>query len=453
MTSPQRRLPSSTALSRVPGFLAIILGFCGPMAVRAQLPTNTTASAPGLGELGDGNTTNTWASTNTWTSATNFSPELILQLMGTNFAGPGGKPLVQDFNTRLAMARYLTRVRQPERAEPILIGLLADGVPDSIQQDAVLDLAAAVRAENDLGRAASICGQFIDRWPHDPRIPAMLLLQGQIFRQMGLNDMALTKFYSVMTAALSLKNDRLEYYQRLVLQAQMEIAETHYLSGQFSDAADYYSRILDQGDPSLDRRQVQFRLIRSLSAVGRNEEAASQARDFLARYPDGAEQPEVRFELAEALKQMGQNGASLEQVLLLLEEEKAKTTEHPDVWAYWQQRAGNEIANQLYREGDYVKALDIYLSLAQLDPAPDWQLPVDYQIGITYERLLQPQKAIETYKGILSRQAETGTNATPGLQAVFDMARWRANFLEWQNTAEVLNRSVNNPLLNTNALP
>ena len=61
---------------------------------------------------------------------------------------------------------------------------------------------------------------------------------------------------------------------------------------------------------------------------------------------------------------------------------------------------------------------------------------MDYQIGITYERLLQPEKAIDTYNQILSHEAALGTNASPGLKAVFDMARWRRNFLEWQNKAE-----------------
>ena len=64
------------------------------------------------------------------------------------------------------------------------------------------------------------------------------------------------KFYSVMTSALSLKNDQLAYYQSLVLQTQVEIAETHYLIGQFADAADFYSRLLQNTDPALNRSQI-----------------------------------------------------------------------------------------------------------------------------------------------------------------------------------------------------
>jgi tetratricopeptide (TPR) repeat protein len=126
----------------------------------------------------------------------------------------------------------------------------------------------------------------------------------------------------------------------------------------------------------------------------------------------------------------------LRQVLIFLREQKDKTKDHPEVWAYWQQRVGNEIGNQLYKEGDYVNALEVYLDLAQIDPAPAWRLPVDYQVGITYERLLQPQKAVETYNEILTHETALCTNATPGLKGMLDMARWRIGFLAWQDKAE-----------------
>jgi tetratricopeptide (TPR) repeat protein len=361
---------------------------------------------------------------------------------GTNTVVSTGMMLVENFNTQLASARYLEKTSQPDKAEPILIRLLADTVPDSIRQSAFFELGQVVRLENDLPRAVSVGAQFIERWPDDPRVPEVLLRQGQLYRQMGLNNLALTKFYAVMTAALALKSDRPDYYPALVLEAQTEIADTHYLMGRYSEAAEFYLRLIKQGNPALNRQQAQFRLIRSLAAVGHNEDASSQARDFLTRYPDAPEQPEVRFYLAQTLKQMDRNNEALQQVLLLLQEEKAKTQGRPEIWAYWQQRAGNEVANQLYREGDYIRALDIYINLAQLDSAPAWQLPVQYQIGLTYERLAQPQKAIETYNDMLKHELVLSTNATPGQKAVFGMARWRAGFLAWQSQAENANQTI-----------
>ncbi len=142
------------------------------------------------------------------------------------------------------------------------------------------------------------------------------------------------------------------------------------------------------------------------------------------------------------MKELGRNNESLQQVLQLLQEQRTVTEDHPEVWAYWQQRAGNLIANQLYHEGDYTKALEIYLNLVQLDATTEWKLPVAYQIGMTYERLWQPQKATETYNGILNHEKELGTNASPSLKAVFDMARWRIHFIEWQAKAEEANRRI-----------
>ena len=340
------------------------------------------------------------------------------------------------------MARYLRTTRQPRDAEPMLIDLLRDTSPDLIKQSALLELAASVQDENDLTRAQQIYAQFLGKWPNDLRVPEILLRQGLLFRQMGLYQLAFTKFYAVMTSALVLKNDQLDFYVRLVLQAQTEIAETRYELGEYAYAADFFSRLLKQNNPAINRSQILYKLARCHAALGKNAEAVSDAQEFLLNYPDAPEQPEIRFHLALALKQIGRNGESLQQVLLLLREQRALTKDHPEIWAYWQQRAGNLIANQLYREGDYARALEIYLNLARLDSSPLWQLPVNYQIGMTYERLWQPQKATEIYTGILSHEKELGTNAPPSLKTVFDMAQWRVQFIQWQNQAEAANHQL-----------
>ena len=347
-----------------------------------------------------------------------------------------------QLEAKLEHGRELRRQRHPHEAEPVLVDLLGDASPDTLKQQALLELAGAAADQQELPRAQQIYGQFLSRWPNAIQIPEVQLCQGRLFREMGMNNLALAKFYSVMTSALVLKNDKVDYYQRLVLLAQTEIAETHYQLGQYNEAADFLARLLKQNSPALNRAPVQFRLVRSLSALGRYDDTVTQAQDFLAHYPEAVEQPEVRFHLVLALKQMGRNNEALEQVLTLLQEEKERTRDHPELWAYWQQRAGNEIGNQLYREGDYTRALGIYLSLAQLDPQPVWQLPARYQIGLTYERLAQPAKALESYRQVLQYEPELGTNAPPGLKAVFEMAKWRAGFVQWQTQAEGRNSAV-----------
>jgi tetratricopeptide (TPR) repeat protein len=364
-------------------------------------------------------------------------------LLQTNLLTP-----VDPFVQKLETARYLRKVRQTKDVGPLLVSLLDNGVPEQIQKSALLELAALAQDEDDLPRAQQICAQYMKHWPDDTRIPEVLLRQGQVFRQMGLHNLALTKFYSVMTAALTLKNDRLDYYAHLVVQAQIEIAETHYSLGKYAEAAEYFSRLFKQDNPEINKPQILYRLVRCNSNTTNYEEAVAGAQDYLAHYADAPEEPEVRFHLASALKQLGHDNESLQQVLTLLREQSVHAAGHPEVWAYWQQRAGNLIANQFYRDGDYPRALNIYTSLSQLDASPQWQLPVWYQIGMTYERLLQPQKATEIYSQIINREKELGTNAPPSLLSIVEMARWRAGFIQWQNNAE----NVNLRLAGTNAV-
>ena len=374
--------------------------------------------------------------------ATNSFDAEIDDTNAPNVSLPANANETTNFASDLAIAGYYKKTMQSDKAEPLLIGLLAGNVPEPIQKQALLLLGAVVRDENDLPRAQDIYSQYLNRWPDDPRVPEVYLRQGEIFRQMGLTDLALTKFYSVMASALALKNDQLAYYQKLVLQTQEEIAETHYLMGHYVDAADYYSRLLDKSDPSLNRPQMQFRLVRSLTIVGKNDEAVGQAEDFLSRYPDADETPEVRYYLAQALKAVGRDSEALQQVILCLQQQKVQSGNDPAVWLYWQQRLGNEIANQLYHQGDYVHALEIYADLAQLDSTPAWQIPVYYQMGLAYEKLAQPEKATDAYNKILSSESAIGTNATPGMQAVFDMAQWRINYLKWETNAAAVDLSL-----------
>jgi tetratricopeptide (TPR) repeat protein len=368
------------------------------------------------------------------------APDAVPPTLTTNFSS---LTKLERFDFILATARFQANTREYAEAEKNFLTLLAEDVPLAVQQTALFEMGQVVRSENDLPRAQAIYTQYLQRWPGDSRTPEIYLRQGQVFREMGVPNLALAKFYGVMTTALSLRNNLLPYYKGLVLQAQVEIAETHYLTGQFKDAADYYARLLTQNDPALDRAQIQFRLIRSLEAINRHDDAANQAQDFLARFPDSPEAPEVRYHLAQAFKGQNRNTEALQQVKIFLKEEHDKTTNNPAIWSYWQQRVGNEIGNELYQEGDYVKALQVYLALAQLDPTPAWQLPVRYQVGITYEKLLQPQLAIEAYRNILTNAAPlSAANLSPSLKAVVDMASWRLNFLEWNARAESFNHQA-----------
>ena len=341
----------------------------------------------------------------------------------------------ENFKADLEIARFHRRARQFEEATEDCVHILKAGAPEDIKRAAMIELAETATDQNDLARAQQVYAQYLATWPKDPSVPDVLLRQGLVFRQMGLPNLAVSKFYAVMTSSLVLKPEKFDYYQKLVLRAQNEIAQTQFQLGDWADAADSFARLLKLEKPPDNRSTIQFRLIRCLVALERYDDAIFQARDFLTQYPDNPERPEVHFLYATSLKKRERNSEALQQVLALLKEEHANRIGDPATLSYWQRRAGNEIANQFYKEGDLMKALDIYLSLASLGTKPDWQFPAWYQVGLVFERLEQPVKAIEYYGKITQSKDQLSTNAPPSLKAVVEMAQWRESFLTWQTNA------------------
>ncbi|HTD66944.1 MAG TPA: tetratricopeptide repeat protein [Candidatus Limnocylindria bacterium] len=430
--------------------LGILLAVAWPAAVRGDAATTAlleavdapikAAHSPndytgGVADAALRETADALATTNLLSKKTSSTGQSAQELAG--------------WREKIEVARRLRLQRLYAEATPTLIAAVLTNTPDEIKRTALLELAIIAQEENHLSRAQQIFAQYLTKWPDDPTTPEVLLRQGLILRQIGLNNAALTKFYAVMTSSLVLKAEKLEYYQRLVLQAQTEIADTYFQQGKFRESADFFSRLLKLDSPLLNKPQVHFKLVRSLSALGRHEEVTFQAYNFLGRHSDAVEQPEVRFYLATALKALGRNNDSLQQVLLLLLAQKDQRRAHPETWAYWQQRTGNEIANQLYKEGDYLRALEIYSGLAALNTNVSWQLPVWYQIGLTFERLQQPAKALGQYEQVARREPEIGTNASPTLRTVLDMARWRQQYLGWQTNLETLARPMRSARVTT----
>jgi tetratricopeptide (TPR) repeat protein len=374
-------------------------------------------------------------------SATNPALDQSANLMLSSNVLPPKVPTpivtVKDYRAVLDRAVKEKRANNLARAEVLVVSDLESEAPVEDQKTALLQLAVLAHEQQQWAKAQQIYAQFLSRFQDDPNTPEVLLRQGLLYRQMGAPVMAQSKFYAVMSTALHIKSDRLDHYQRLVLQAQSEIAETYYLQGKLDEAADYYARLLKLDSPYLDKAKILYKLVRCLSVRGRSSELIVQAKQFLDRYPEAEAAAEVRFLLADSYKKLGRNREAMDQVKALLETEQHKGRTE---WTYWQQRAGNDIANQLYREADYVNALQVYQSLAALSTSPQWQFPALYQVGLVYERLQQPEKAQEAYHQILKRQPEITTNSPPNasLATVLEMAQWRSGYLDWQRRAAEL---------------
>jgi tetratricopeptide (TPR) repeat protein len=348
---------------------------------------------------------------------------------------------IERIEVQLSVARQQRRAGSAGDAVKMLVSIIESGAPMELKRQAILELAFLAQDRNQLSRAQQIYAQYLHLFPQHPSVPEVYLRQGLLYRRMGVPGMAIAKFYAVMTSSLTLKLDKLDYYQRLVLQAQTEIAETYFSEGRFREAAEFFGRLLRLQAPDLDKAQIHFKYIYALARLERWPETAGQAEQYLLLYPGTLEEPEVRFMFASALKRLGRNADSTRQVLELLQAQEAIAAETPDQWIYWRQRAGNEIANELYQEGDYISALEIYLTLAELDATAAWQIPVWYQTGLVYERLRQSQRAVDIYTRIVDRAA-TVPNLSPALQAVAEMAKWRKNHVAWIEQAKTASLSI-----------
>jgi len=347
-----------------------------------------------------------------------------------------GPERVIVYQEKVDFARELRRKHDGLGAARVLVELLENETPAEFKRAALFELALIAQDEKQLSRAQQILSQYLQLFPKDPSVPEVILRQGLIYRQMGANQLAVSKFYAVMSSALNMKLDRFDYYTRIVLQAQTEIADTHLLQGQFQEAAELYVRLLKQQAAELNRPFIQSKLLSCLASLGQPSEVVGQAESFEAAYPDAPELAEVRFLHAQSLKQLGRTRESLAQIAKLLEAVQAAAERFPENWVYWRQRVGNGIANQLYQEGDYLNALELYTNLAELDRSPGWQLPAWYQIALIHERLDQPQKAAATFDAILAREKEMPPSTlTPSLKGVIEMARWRKSHLAWRDKA------------------
>ena len=351
-------------------------------------------------------------------------------------------PSRPQFLLQLELARHDRLQKNHEGAARSLLALLNSQAPEDLKRIALVELALVAQAQNEPAKAQRIYAEYIQRYPDDPSLPEILLRQGLLYRQMGSPQLALSKFYGVMSVTLRLKIDKFETYRRLVLQAQTEIADTYYQQCKYEDAADYFQRLLKADAPLLNKSTVHYKLVRCWAQLGRKDTAITCAEDFLCRNPATPEEAEVRFILATLLDEVGRTGEALEQVMRLLQVEQGLAAQSPETWKYWQQRTGKAVAQKLFQESDYLHALDIYLALLPLDPTASWQISVSYDMALVYERLRQPQKALACYAAILRQEPNLPASASPGLREMLTMAKWRQDFLNWQTKAEKESREI-----------
>lgn len=306
-------------------------------------------------------------------------------------------------------------------------------------ENALLGLARVYRRSGSLTKAAAIYERYLKDYPVAVHVPDALLELGRTQRALGAHQLALSRFYNVINSTLKLTSENSERYQTLAKTAQFEIAETHFQQGNFAEANKFFSRLRLLDLAPVDRARAHFKSADALFHEKDFDGAIKAINSYLVEWPRDDNVPEARYLLSVSLRSLGRKDEALDATLALLRTEKASGD--PKLWAYWQRRTGNQLANDFFQAGDTLNALMIYQGLATLSPEPEWNLPVAYQIGLCYERMRMYDRAAASYKSIvetLSPGDKDGKSTAPNaeLTELGRMATWRLGQLSWHRQTE-----------------
>jgi TolA-binding protein len=343
----------------------------------------------------------------------------------------------------------------PALAEKLFAQLMRLGAPTSRKRDAMLRMGKQLEEkQKQNAKAIVVYEQFLANFPDDPESLDILLRLGRLYRANGANAAALNKFYSVLYSSIQMKNGG--EYTDASLRAKMEIAHTHFAAGEYQKAGDLYSKIKLLKMPPEEASELAFRLAYISFLSGDYAKSVADAQLFLDTFPASPLAPEAQYLYIQSLKKLDRDTEAMKETLELLQAGQKYGQKKPAVWAYWQRKTGNEIANELYESGDFYGAAQIYQKLAELNDAPDWRGPAIYQFGLCCERLRHFDRAREAYRYIIDKIPATTKSASgsgivgENVSTVRDMAEWRFEHLNWLEKTEkevfpLINKPVPGP--------
>lgn len=318
-------------------------------------------------------------------------------------------------------------------AERAFASALNSNVATALKRDLLLEMSELYRASGDPLRAIAVLEKFRDLFPNDGETASILLRLGLLHREVGALDAASKHFFQVLNSTLRVDEAQFAAYRALAMKARFEIAETYAMRGELDEARRYFSRLEVLDLAPGDRERVAFRGAQLLHAQGLWVEAEVQLARFIETHPESEATPEARHLRATALEQLGRRDDAIQEVVALLRSQDSADPARVVQANHWKRRTGNELANRFYEQGDVTGALAIYQAIAGASEAPEWRWPAVYQIGLCFERLNLPFRAVEAFKVILEADAArtAGAPLPKSLASIRTMAEWRLAHLDW----------------------
>ena len=311
------------------------------------------------------------------------------------------------------------------------------GVPTEVpEKEIVLNKMGELYSEAGMfPKSAAIFERLVTEFPDSRRLPEVYLELGNIYRKMGAQELAISRYYKVLNSSLNVSFDRLEKYKQVSRNAQLAIAETHKEREEFQESYRLYQALFRLELRPVERLRVHYRMCYLLYELSNYQQAVSKLKLFLDEYPGNPHTPEIRYLLAKSYEKLNRKPEALREVVNILQSQSTTLNGYNSDADYWKRRTGNELANEFYEKGDFRSALTIYQALARYSPNPSWRWPAIHQIGLCFERLGLPEKAKMAYREILEPENGEVDVASLGedLRSLHQMAQWRLEHLNWED--------------------
>ncbi len=344
----------------------------------------------------------------------------------------------QEMRSIFSMAQKYFQRNDLKAAEEAVVLVIEHARDKELLLDANLFYARILARTQRWSEAAVVYERFIRYGQLRTDLPQVYLELGNLYRNLGAFELSLKRYYSVLNATVRLGGEDLPAYRTLSQVTKFEIAETYAAMGDFANARKFFSRIQILDLPREVRLRAAFREAQTAFQDGDYARAVLLLQQFVEEYPKEVKSIEASYMLVTSLQELKRYDDSLRCLLRLFAMTEEIGELSTDNRLFWQKRAGNQLANLYYRQGDYTSALMIYQAMAPLKADPLWTWPLQYQIGLCFEQLQQAAKAVEAYRSIL-QQAEKQADWKEKyreLQDVLEMAQWRLQHLGWKENKD-----------------
>ncbi len=330
-----------------------------------------------------------------------------------------------------------TSINEPREIESSYRQILALPIPSDLQGRALLEFATYLDEKKiNIIKAAVVYENYLALEPSSPRAPSIYLRLADIYGQIGAEERSLSCLYQVLSSSIRAGSGK--DGENNAREAMLKIGNAHFESGQYVKAAGIYSRLKLLDLSPEDQAFVLFRAAELLFRTKEYDAAIDAGKQFLAEFPTSALVGDCHRLIVQSLDASGRQDEAIQVTLDILRAAKTETGGDLVLANSWKMKAGNDLANVLYARGEYLRALHIYQTLANLSNDPAWKLAVIYQIGLCFERLKEPRRALETYRYIANATIPAADPAKApsspreiSLNSLKESAEWHARHIEW----------------------